>query len=63
VTVSVTPDESPGRCGRVVVEVRYRVPALSLPFAGGFGDGITARAVHTEIVDPYRDGLPEGSCA
>jgi hypothetical protein len=62
IEVVVSPESSPGRCGRVVVEVRYRVPALTLPFAGGFGDGITARSTHTEIVDPYRDGLPEGSC-
>jgi hypothetical protein len=60
--VIVSPETSPGRCGRVFVEVRHRVPVLTVPFAGGLGRGITARSVHTEIVDPFRDGLPAGAC-
>jgi Flp pilus assembly protein TadG len=50
------------RCAPVVVTVSYDVPALSLPFIGGLGASITARATHVELVDPYRDGLPERSC-
>jgi hypothetical protein len=46
----------------VAVTVAYEVPALTLPFLGGFGESITATATHVEHVDPYRDGLPEGGC-
>lgn len=46
------------RCDRVEVEVAYEVPALSLPWIGGFGDGpFRVRARHTEVVDPFRAGL------
>lgn len=45
------------RCGRVTVAVSYRVPALSIPFIGGFGGVTTVRSTATEIVDPFRDGL------
>jgi hypothetical protein len=38
------------------------VPALTLPWIGGFGRSITASATHTEVIDPFRDGLEEGSC-
>ncbi|MEO5839192.1 MAG: hypothetical protein ABIQ73_29785 [Acidimicrobiales bacterium] len=61
--VEIRIDAAPfGRCARVTVEVSYRVPALTVPFIGGFGSGITARSRHSEIVDPYRSGLPEGGC-
>jgi hypothetical protein len=30
-----------------------------VPWLGGFGAGNTATARHSEIVDPYRTGLPE----
>jgi len=61
--VEVRLDAAPfGRCARVTIEVSYRVPALTVPFIGGFGSGITARSRHSEIVDPYRSGLPEGGC-
>jgi hypothetical protein len=50
------------RCARVTVTVEYRVPALVVPFLGGFGEGITVSADHSELVDPYRDGDQEGSC-
>jgi hypothetical protein len=50
------------RCARVVFEVRYPIPTLTLPWIGGLGDGvITATARHSEIVDPYRSGLPGGA--
>ena len=61
--VEIRVDAEPfGRCSRVTVEVSYRVPALTVPFIGGFGSGITARSRHSEVVDPYRSGLPEGGC-
>jgi hypothetical protein len=51
-----------GRCARVSFTAHYRVPALTVPFLGGFGRSITASATHSEIVDPFRDGLPAGGC-
>ena len=50
------------RCAMVTFEVVYVVPTLTLPFVGGFGNGVRVRARHGEIVDPYRDG-PEGEAA
>ncbi len=61
--VGIRVDAEPfGRCARITIEVSYRVPALTVPFIGGFGSGITARSTHSEIVDPYRSGLAEGGC-
>lgn len=51
------------RCARVTIEVSYEVPALTVPFIGGFGRGITARSAHSEVVDPYRSGPLVGGCA
>jgi hypothetical protein len=45
------------RCRPVTAEVRYRVPAIALPWVGGFGGVITTTATHTELVDPFRSGL------
>ncbi len=50
------------RCARVRGVASYEVPAITLPFIGGFGRGFQARAVHSEIIDPFRDELVEGSC-
>ena len=62
--VAIEVDAEPfGRCARVTVAVSYRVPALTVPFIGGFGSGVIARSRHSEVVDPYRSGLPEGACA
>lgn len=52
-----------GRCARVTVTVSYEVPAVVVPFIGGLGDGFTATASHSELIDPYRDGDFEGSCS
>jgi hypothetical protein len=46
------------RCQRVTFEASYPVPALTLPWIGRFGRAFTARARHSEIVDPYRTGVP-----
>lgn len=46
-----------GRCAPVTAVAAYPVPAVSLPFVGGFGTGFTVRASHSEVVDPYRSGL------
>lgn len=51
-------DGSFARCQRVTFEVRYPVPMLTVPFLGSAGTGFTARARHSEVVDPYRSGIP-----
>ena len=51
-------DGSFGRCARVTFEASYPVPAIALPWIGGFGRSFTASARHSEIVDPFRSGLP-----
>ncbi len=46
------------RCARVTFVVTYDVPTFQLPWIGGFGGSvITAAGRHSEVVDPYRDGL------
>lgn len=56
-------DGAPVRCSRVVATVRYRVPLISVPILGSLGAGFTASATHSELVDPYRSGLPgEAQC-
>jgi hypothetical protein len=49
--------QSRQRCAPVVAEASFRVPAITVPWIGGFGRGITVRARHREIVDPFRRGL------
>lgn len=46
------------RCARVRVTVEYDVPVLVIPFLGGFGELSPVSATHTELVDPFRSGLP-----
>ena len=48
------------RCQRVTFQASYRVPALTVPWVGGYGEGFTAAARHSEVVDPYRSGIPAG---
>ncbi len=46
------------RCARVTLVVTYDVPTFRLPWIGGFaGSVITATGRHSEMVDPYRQGL------
>lgn len=49
------------RCARVTFEVTYRVPLVSIPVIGRFGNGFTVTGRHSEIVDPYRSGLADRS--
>jgi hypothetical protein len=47
------------RCERATFEATYDVPALSLPLIGGYGRApFKVRSTHSEIVDPFRSGLP-----
>jgi hypothetical protein len=47
-----------GRCQRITVAVSYPAPLLVLPFLGHIGTGHTVQARHSELIDPYRSGLP-----
>ncbi len=53
-----TLDATFARCETVHFEASYRIPALRVPWVGGFGAGFTATARHAEVVDPYRTGVP-----
>ncbi len=46
------------RCETVRYEASYQIPAVRVPWVGGFGAGFTATARHAEVVDPYRTGVP-----
>jgi hypothetical protein len=46
------------RCHRIAFTVSYPVPAITLPFIGGFGDAFTVSSTHSEIVDPFRNDVP-----
>ncbi len=56
-------DEPFARCTRVTVTVHHPVPAIRLPFIGGYGHAFDVVASQSEVVDPYRSGLPgEATC-
>ena len=64
-TVDITHDDGRpfGRCARVKVTVHHPMPALRLPFVGGYGHAFDVVAHQSEVVDPYRSGLPgEAAC-
>ena len=46
------------RCARVTVTVRYPAPLLELPWVGRLGAGGDVGAQQSELVDPFRSGLP-----
>jgi hypothetical protein len=52
------------RCSRVTITVSYPAPILELPWVGRVGTGSAVTAAHSELVDPFRTGLPGTStCA
>lgn len=53
----VDPPAEYRRCERVTYEATYPVPAVVLPWIGGFGHAFTVRARHSEIIDPFRGGI------
>lgn len=58
-TVDPVGEAELARCARVTFEVVYEVPALSLPFIGGYGRApFRVRSAHSELVDPFRSGVP-----
>lgn len=49
------------RCATATFEVTYEVPVIRLPWIGGLGSSsFRVAARHSELVDPYRDGVPFG---
>jgi len=68
-TVALTSLEGTGgrtgysRCARATFTATYRVPALSIPWIGGFGSGVEVTGRHSELVDPYRSGVPGSATA
>lgn len=60
-TLISTEDAFYTRCAPITFEVSYPVPTISLPWIKGLGvEVITVTATHSELVDPYRSGVPEG---
>jgi hypothetical protein len=58
-TLDLTPlDGTFNRCETVRFEASYQIPAIRVPWVGGFGSGFTVTARHAEVVDPYRTGVP-----
>ena len=58
-TVAPVGDASLTRCARVTFAAVYDIPALSLPFIGGYGGApFHVRSTHSELVDPFRSGVP-----
>jgi hypothetical protein len=45
------------RCNRITFSATYVVPAVPLPLIGGFGNGVSVTSRHSELVDPFRDGV------
>jgi hypothetical protein len=64
VEVTVSPaDAAFVRCERISVVVETSVPAIRLPFLGGYGTPFEVRATHAELVDPTRSGVDgEATC-
>lgn len=48
------------RCRIVEVRVSYRVPAVAVPFVGGFGNGVRVEGRYRERIDAFREGLSGG---
>lgn len=46
------------RCARITIAVSYPAPLFELPFLGPVGKGEPVRSEHSELVDPFRSGLP-----
>ena len=61
VTLSSLGDVAGGgfvRCARATFTASYRLPVLTVPLMHSFGSGIEVRSRHSELVDPFRDGVP-----
>ncbi|CAB4614955.1 unannotated protein [freshwater metagenome] len=58
ISISYTGEGGWSRCSRVTVTVRHPVHALRVPIIGGFGHGFDVVASESEVIDPFRSGLP-----
>lgn len=62
-TIRHADDQPFARCVAVTVEVDYPVPAIRLPWIGGYGHALDVHSTHTERIDPFRSGLEGlGTC-
>jgi hypothetical protein len=62
--LSITPAGDVTRCTLMTAEAAYDVPAVTLPWIGGFGHALTVRSRHSETIDPFRNGVAgEARCA
>ncbi len=56
--VEISPDAAAlTRCQRIQVTVSTQVPAIRIPFIGGFGEPFDIVATHSELIDPTRSGV------
>ena len=46
------------RCSRVRLAVSYELPIIAVPFIGGLGRPHTVTSTFSEVIDPFRSGLP-----
>lgn len=53
--------EAFARCARITYQASYPLPVLRVPFLDSSVGGWTVSARHSEIVDPYRSGLPRAA--
>ena len=52
------------RCQTISVTVTYPVALIRVPLIGSAGGNVNVRSRQTELVDPYRNGLPgAAACA
>ncbi len=58
ISIAYTGDRGWSRCSRVTITVRHPVHAIRVPVIGGFGHGFDAVASQSEVIDPFRSGLP-----
>jgi hypothetical protein len=56
--IGVTLDGSMQRCAPITVTVTAQVPLVRLPLIGWDAGRTEVSASHTEIVDPFRSGVP-----
>ena len=56
--MSVVVNGTLARCQRITVEVTYPVALVALPWVNALHRTMTVRATESELVDPYRNGLP-----
>ena len=46
------------RCATVTFRVSVPVPLITLPWLGNHGTAFKVTATHSEVVDPFRSGVP-----